>query len=88
MPKWIEDRMLDKDELVEVTKLSASSIEEQIRQGSFPRPRVLSPKRTAWLASEVVEWMRNRPASDLPPPPNTSAKKSRRAGTAGPAVPA
>ena len=87
MPSWIEDRMLDKDEVVEVTKLSASSIEEQVRQGSLPRPRVLSPKRTAWLASDVVDWMRNRPPSDLAPPPNTGAKKPR-AGTAGPAVPA
>jgi prophage regulatory protein len=87
MPAWIEDRMLDKDEVSEVTKLSASNIEEQVRQGTFPKPRVLSKKRTAWLASDVVEWMRDRPASDLPPPPNTGAKKPR-AGAAGPAVPA
>lgn len=64
MPAWIEDRMLDKDEVADVTKLSASTIEEQVRQGSFPKPRVISKKRTAWLASEVVEWMRERPASE------------------------
>lgn len=85
MTSWPE-RMLSKQELQEITQLSASTIEEQIRQGAFPRPRLISARRTAWLASEVYEWMRSTPYSDLPPPPNTGAPKPResmrRAGAA------
>lgn len=68
--------------------VSKSNIEGQIRQGNFPKPRQFSDKRVGWLVSEVDEWIAARPASELPPPPNTGAKKTRRAGAAGPAVPA
>lgn len=73
-----------KDELPAATTLSAATIEEEIRQERFPRPRQLSGKRVGWLVEEVQEWARTRPVSDLPPPPNTGAKKPRRA----PALPA
>lgn len=88
MSSTLPNRMLDKEELPEITKLSVTTIEELVRQGEFPKPRQLSKRRCAWLASDVMEWMENLPPSDLPPPANTGAKKPRRGGAAAPAVPA
>jgi prophage regulatory protein len=74
----------DKSELTAATTLSKTTIEEEIRLGRFPKPRQLAGRRTGYLVEEVVEWARSRPVSDQPPPPNTGAKKPRRA----PAAPA
>lgn len=30
---------------------------------SFPKPRQISPNRTAWLASEVDNWLSGRPVA-------------------------
>lgn len=69
----------EKAELPAVTTLSETTIEEEIRQGRFPKPRQLAGRRVGWLADEIVEWARSRPVSDQLPPPNTGAKKPRRA---------
>jgi len=77
----------EKDELPEATTLSKSTIEEEIRQDRFPKPRQLAGKRVGWLVEEVLEWARTRPVSTQPPPPNTGAKKPRQGGASAPAVP-
>jgi prophage regulatory protein len=74
----MEEKLYERDELPGVTKLAASTIDEQLRLGKFPKPRLASPRRCVWLASELQEWMRSLPVSDLPPPENTGAKKPRR----------
>lgn len=66
-----------KDELPAVVKLSLGTIEKLIRAGEFPAPRKMSEKRVAWLESELRAWAEALPVSDLPPPPNTGAKKQR-----------
>lgn len=76
----------EKSELTTVTTLSETTIEEEIRQGRFPRPRQLAGRRVGWLADEVVEWARSRPVSDQLPPPNTGAKKPRRSFAQAPQV--
>lgn len=81
----MDEKLYEKDELPAVTKLSPRTIEEEIRQGRFPKPRRASTRRCVWLASEIREWMLNLPVSDLPPPPNTGARKPR-PGAAGQAV--
>lgn len=72
----------EKSELPVATTLSESTIDEEIRQGRFPKPRQLAGRRVGYLVEEVVEWARSRPVSDQPPPPNTGAKKPRLASTA------
>jgi prophage regulatory protein len=83
----LRNALLEREDLPEVTKLSLRTIEEEIRQGRFPKPRQMSGRRAAWLARDVDEWMENLPESDLPPPPNTGAKKPRDRA-APPAAPA
>ena len=76
----LSNALIERDELPELVKLSLRTIEEEMRQGRFPRPRKLSGRRAAWLASDVDAWMEALPESDLPPPPNTGAKKPRAGG--------
>lgn len=66
--------------------LSKSTIEEEIRQERFPKPRQFSARRVGWLVSEIEAWLASRPLSDLPPPENTGAKKPRAARQAAPAA--
>lgn len=80
------DLLYTKEELPSLTKLGLTTIEEEIRQGRFPKPRQLSPRRVGWLAREIAEWLESRPVADLPPPPNTGAKKPRAAAPAAPAL--
>lgn len=69
----------EKSELPAAITLSESTIDEEIRQARFPKPRQLAGRRVGWLVEEVLEWARTRPVSEQPPPPNTGAKKPRRA---------
>ena len=39
----------------------------------------VSGQRVGWLVREVQEWAESRPASNLPPPPNTGASKRKEA---------
>jgi prophage regulatory protein len=75
----------DKAEVAELTTLSETVLDEEIRQGRFPKPRQLAGRRVGYFIDDIMEWARSRPVSGQPPPPNTGAKKPRR--TAAPAVP-
>ncbi|WP_043804350.1 helix-turn-helix transcriptional regulator [Arenimonas malthae] len=44
-------------EVVARTGLSKSSIWARARAGSFPTPVKLGPRTTAWVASEVDQWV-------------------------------
>lgn len=62
---------LDKEATCAFVALSPSTLEKEVREGRFPRPRLLSGRRVAWLVREVEAWAESRPVADLPPPPNT-----------------
>jgi len=66
---------LDKPAVAAFVALSVATIERLVRENEFPKPRVLSGRRVAWLVREVEEWAESRPASDLLPPPNTGVKR-------------
>ena len=76
-PVAIEPIYVDIETAVQVVALSKSTIELEEREGRFPRRRQLSGRRTGFLYSELKQWAAERPVSDLPPPPNTGAKKPR-----------
>jgi prophage regulatory protein len=58
--------------------LSVSTMEKLEREGKFPKRRLLSDRRTGHLVSELLAWLAERPVSELAPPANTGARKSRR----------
>ena len=62
-----------------IVGLSESTWQALVREGKAPKPRQLSDRRVGWLVRELEEWVEGRPASDLPPPANTGAKKPRTA---------
>lgn len=57
--------------LTEALSLSEATIQSLVRESKFPKPRVLSARRVAWLTREVEEWAEARPESDILPPANT-----------------
>ena len=68
---------IDKERAAEFLSLSITTLEKLQQRGDFPKPRQLSDRRVAYLVSELTEWMYSRPVSNLLPPENTGAPKSR-----------
>ena len=50
----------DKAEVAELTTLSEATIEEEVRQGRFPAPRMLEEK-ALWHVEDLLHWARTRP---------------------------
>ena len=44
---------VDLPQLLELVPLSESTLQQQQREGLFPKPRQLSGRRVGWLLSEV-----------------------------------
>ena len=66
-------------EVQDFVALSASTVQQLIRAGDFPRPRSLSGRRVAWLVAELENWAMTRPVSDQLPPCNTGRKAAHNA---------
>ena len=47
--------------------ISPSLLDAMTARGTLPRPRRLSAGRSGWLVTELEEWGRNQPISDLLP---------------------
>lgn len=43
-----------------IVPLSAATIWRKVSQNQFPKPLKLGPNSTAWLLSEVEQWVRER----------------------------
>lgn len=65
--------------VAETLSLSESTVQSLVRDDAsdFPKPRLLSGRRVGWLSREIEQWAESRPASSLPPPTNTGAKKPK-----------
>ncbi|AQQ34563.1 helix-turn-helix transcriptional regulator [Burkholderia cenocepacia] len=61
--------------------LSEATVQKLVRESKFPKPRLLSNRRVAWLTREVEAWAEACPESDLAPPPNTGHNNRRRRST-------
>ncbi|WP_082746876.1 helix-turn-helix transcriptional regulator [Burkholderia sp. MSMB1826] len=72
---------LDLPTVAATVSLSEASVQKLVRENRFPRPRMLSGRRVAWLMREVEAWAEERPVSDLLPPPNTGHSNRRRKAT-------
>lgn len=51
--------------------ISESMLDRLVQQGKVPKPRKLSPGRSAWLVKELEAWGEECPVSDLLPPENS-----------------
>ncbi|WP_082889867.1 helix-turn-helix transcriptional regulator [Achromobacter ruhlandii] len=60
-----------------ITTLAESTMQSMVTRGEFPAPRELSGRRVGYLYSEIMDWALSRPRSELLPPKNTGARKSK-----------
>lgn len=51
------ERLLKKAEVEQITSLSATEIQRREKDGTFPQHLSISPKRVAWIASEIEAWV-------------------------------
>lgn len=52
-------------ELVELTKLSRSTLYALMKAGTFPAGFLLAPRARGWLATDVLLWLESRSAQTL-----------------------
>lgn len=57
----MEDRLLTRREVEEMTGLSRSTIYRLLRIGQFPPPVRIGSKTVRWRLSDIVRWMGSRP---------------------------
>lgn len=57
----MEERLLRRREVVEITGLSPATIYRQMPKGQFPRQVSVGSRGVRWRASEVYAWMKSRP---------------------------
>jgi len=54
------NNLLRLPQVIDRTGLSRSYIYDGIAKGSFPRPVKITPRTSAWVESEVQEWIDRR----------------------------
>ncbi len=54
------DSILRRKEVCEITGLSKSSLERQVRSGNFPAPIHLTERRIGWQMSRIQDWINSR----------------------------
>ena len=57
----MEARILRREEVERLTRLSRGSIYRQMQRGMFPMPLKLGQRAVAWRAAEIHEWLASRP---------------------------
>ena len=67
----IQPLYLNRENAAAFLSLSESQFESMASRGEAPKPRQISKGRTAWLVEELIAWGKERPVSNLPPPPGT-----------------
>lgn len=61
---------LARPEAAAYLSISESTIDTLVAAGDLAKPRKISPARTGWLVTDLDEFARTRPVSDLLPPRN------------------
>lgn len=68
MPTSLDEALWRLPTVLERTGLSESEILRKEQENAFPPRRRIGERAVAWLASEVIQWMRDRPlAQDVAP---------------------
>lgn len=62
-PLAFPDRLLSMPVVMHVTAASRASIYAWMQAGQFPKPKKLGPRRVAWVARDIQDWINARPTS-------------------------
>ncbi len=57
------DRIIGEREACALTSLSRTTLWRLMRRGAFPKKIRLSPNRTGWRLSSILEWLEAREAA-------------------------
>jgi prophage regulatory protein len=71
------ERILRLPTVLHIAGLSTSTLRRLEQEGSFPRRRQLGESSVGWVASEVDEWIRNRPAASASPSAGPQTSRHR-----------
>lgn len=69
--------IMDLPRVAETLSVSQTTVQQLVRDGTFPKPRQVSGRRVGWLTHEVAAWAAMLPPSTQLPPANTGAPKPR-----------
>jgi prophage regulatory protein len=53
----MNERLLNKKEVVQITSLSVTEILRQENAGTFPKRIAITPKKVVWVGSEIEAWV-------------------------------
>ena len=59
----MEEKLLRRQQVEELTGLSRASIYRLISEGEFPRPVRVSSTGVRWKSSDISAWIESRPLS-------------------------
>ncbi|SDG75796.1 AlpA family transcriptional regulator [Janthinobacterium sp. YR213] len=76
-PTLNEERFIRLAEVLATCGKSRSSIYEGIKEGTFPAPVKLKGRSSAWLKSEILQWMQACVAARHPVAGTKQAPRSR-----------
>ena len=57
------DRIIGERECSQITNLSRTTRWRLMRKGQFPKKLTLSPNRTGWKLSSILDWLAQREAA-------------------------
>lgn len=60
MKKNDKERLIKITEVIHMTGLSRSTIYWAIKEGQFPTPTKISPRRVGWVESEIQGWITSK----------------------------
>ena len=59
----MDDRLLRRKEVEEITGLGRSSIYKYMQEGKFPQRVLVGPNAVRWKASDIAAWLESRPTA-------------------------
>ena len=57
MSEILDDCFLNKKEVIEIVKLSRSTIDKYEKEGKFPKKTRLGHRIVRWRKSEIMRWL-------------------------------
>ena len=57
----MDERLLRRRQVEELTAMSRSAIYRAMQAGDFPRPVRIGPAAVRWRHSDIVGWLESRP---------------------------
>lgn len=66
MSNTVQQLLLRRREVLQLTGLKSTTLFELIRKGAFPGPVQLAARCVAWRSAEVFAWIESRPPARVP----------------------